>query len=58
LHWSGFGKSSVSGRWQDIRHTLIADHAEGGSGDETIRDIAGHVSQQMLEARLCDPHGG
>lgn len=37
------------GRWHDNRHTLITDLAESGAGDETIRDIAGHVSKQMLK---------
>ena len=42
-------KASVEGRWHDNRHTLITDLAESGAGDETIRDIAGHVSKQMLK---------
>src|SRR5580700_10446756 len=42
-------KACVSGRWHDNRHTLITDLAESGAGDETIRDIAGHVSRQMLK---------
>ncbi len=41
-------KAGVKGRWHDNRHTLITDLAESGAGDETIRDIAGHVSKQML----------
>ena len=41
-------KAGVTGRWHDNRHTLITDLAESGAGDETIRDIAGHVSKQML----------
>jgi hypothetical protein len=48
----------VNGPWQDSRHILITDHAEGDAGDETIRDIAGHICQQMLEALLSYPHGG
>src|ERR1700737_4444233 len=48
--WSNVRKTSgVSGRWHDNRHTLITDLAESGAGDETIRDIAGHVSKQMLK---------
>ena len=43
------GKAKVKGRWHDNRHTLITDLAEGGAGDETIRDIAGHISKQMLK---------
>lgn len=42
-------KAEVKGRWHDNRHTLITDLAESGAGDETIRDIAGHVSKQMLK---------
>jgi integrase len=42
-------KAKVNGRWHDNRHTLITDLAESGAGDETIRDIAGHVSKQMLK---------
>jgi integrase len=42
-------KAKVKGRWHDSRHTLITDLAESGAGDETIRDIAGHVSKQMLK---------
>ncbi len=37
------------GRWHDNRHTLITDLAERGAGDQTIMDIAGHVSKQMLK---------
>jgi integrase len=42
-------KANVTGRWHDNRHTLITDLAESGAGDETIRDIAGHVSKAMLK---------
>jgi len=42
-------KAEVQGRWHDNRHTLITDLAESGAGDEIIRDIAGHVSKQMLK---------
>jgi integrase len=42
-------KAKVVGRWHDYRHTLITDLAESGAGDETIRNIAGHVSRQMLK---------
>jgi integrase len=41
-------RAGVSGRWHDARHTLITELAEGGAGDQTIMDIAGHVSKQML----------
>jgi integrase len=42
-------KAGVSGRWHDNRHTMITDLAEQGAPDEVIRDIAGHVSKQMLK---------
>jgi integrase len=43
-------EAGVSGRWHDNRHTFITDLAESGkASDETIRDIAGHVSKQMLK---------
>jgi integrase len=42
-------KARVIGRWHDNRHTLITDLAESGAADEVIRDIAGHVSKQMLK---------
>ena len=41
--------AEVSGRWHDNRHTLITELAERGAGDQTIMDIAGHVSKQMLK---------
>ncbi len=41
-------KAKVKGRWHDNRHTMITDLAESGAGDQTIMDIAGHVSKQML----------
>jgi integrase len=41
-------KAAVKGRWHDARHTLITELAESGAGDQTIMDIAGHVSRQML----------
>jgi integrase len=42
--------AKVTGRWHDNRHTFITDLAESGeASDETIRDIAGHVSRQMLK---------
>ena len=41
-------KAAVMGRWHDNRHTLITELAENGAGDETIMEIAGHVSRQML----------
>jgi|HubBroStandDraft_6_1064221.scaffolds.fasta_scaffold289500_2 integrase len=41
-------RAGVSGRFHDTRHTLITELAETGAGDQTIMDIAGHVSRQML----------
>jgi hypothetical protein len=41
--------AGVTGRWHDNRHTLVTELAESGAGDQTIMDIAGHVSKQMLE---------
>jgi hypothetical protein len=41
-------RAEVKGRWHDNRHTLITYLAESGAGDQTIMDIAGHVSKQML----------
>jgi integrase len=46
--WSNVRKAAkATGRWHYNRHTLITDLAESRAGDETIRDIAGHVSKQM-----------
>jgi len=42
-------KAMVKGRWHDNRHTLITELAESGAGDQTIMDIPGHVSKQMLK---------
>lgn len=48
--WSNVkAKAKVTGRCHDNRHTLITDLAESGAGDETIRDIVGQVSKQMLK---------
>jgi integrase len=40
--------AKVTGRWHDNRHTLITELAESGAGDESIMQIAGHVSRSML----------
>jgi integrase len=42
-------KSGVTGRWHDNRHTMITDLCESGAGEQTIRDIAGHVSPRMMK---------
>ena len=39
----------MSGRLHDSRHTLITELAESGAGDQTIMEIAGRVSRQMLK---------
>ncbi|HUA85937.1 MAG TPA: tyrosine-type recombinase/integrase [Bryobacteraceae bacterium] len=41
-------KAGVTRRWHDNGHTFITELAENGAGDETIMEIAGHVSRQML----------
>jgi integrase len=41
-------RAGIKGRWHDTRHTLITELAEGGAGEQTIMDIAGHVSRRML----------
>jgi integrase len=38
-----------TGLWHDHRHTMITDLAESGAGEQTIMDIAGHVSKNMLK---------
>lgn len=48
--WNNVRKNAkVKGRWHDHRHTMITDLAENGAGDQTIMDIAGHVSKNMLK---------
>ena len=42
-------KAGVQGRWHDNRHTLITELAESGAGEQTIMDIAGHASKNMLK---------
>ena len=42
-------KAGVKGRLHETRHTLVTELAESGAGDQTIKDIAGHVSPQMLK---------
>jgi len=43
-------KSPLHGlRFHDCRHHAITELAEGQASDQTIRSIAGHVSQRMLE---------
>jgi integrase len=42
--------SSTAGlRFHDLRHHAITELAEGQASEQTIRSIAGHVSQKMLE---------
>ena len=48
--WSNVRElAGVDGRLHDTRHTLITELCESGAGDQTIMDIAGHVSRQMLK---------
>jgi integrase len=43
-------ETSIKGRWHDNRHTFITDLAESAeASDETIQELAGHVSKQMLK---------
>jgi integrase len=42
-------KANVEGRFHDNRHTFVTDLAESGAADEVIRDMAGHVSKEMLK---------
>lgn len=42
-------RANVDGRFHDVRHTFVTDLAESGAGDEVIRDMAGHVSRDMLK---------
>jgi integrase len=42
-------RANVEGRFHDNRHTFVTDLAESGAGDEVIRDMAGHVSKDMLK---------
>ena len=36
-------------RFHDLRHHAVSELAEGQASDQTIKAIAGHVSQRMLE---------
>jgi integrase len=48
--WRNARKNAgVEGRFHDNRHTFVTDLAESGAGDEVIRDMAGHVSKDMLK---------
>src|SRR5436309_13556043 len=42
-------KGSVEGRFHDNRHSFITDLAESGAPDDAIRDLAAHVSKDMLK---------
>jgi integrase len=43
-------KSPLAGlRFHDLRHSSITMLAEGNASEQTIRSIAGHLSQRMLE---------
>ena len=49
--WRKIRKAArVEGRWHDNRHTFVTGLAESGeASDQTIMDIAGHVSKRMLK---------
>jgi integrase len=43
-------KALVRYRWHDLRHTFISRLAENPSvSEQTIRELAGHVSKEMLQ---------
>ncbi|MGA2988798.1 MAG: tyrosine-type recombinase/integrase [Terriglobia bacterium] len=42
-------RAAVTIRFHDLRVTCITKLAEGQASDQTIKAIAGHVSQRMLE---------
>jgi len=51
--WKNIRKNAnVRGRWHDHRHTLITQLAESGAGEETIRQIVGHVFKEVLRDYL------
>lgn len=40
----------ITARWHDGRHTFITELAESGeASDETIRQVAGHISPRILK---------
>ena len=44
------GKADVQYRWHDLRHTFISRLAENPQvSEQTIRELAGHVSKEMLQ---------
>jgi integrase len=47
---SALEKAAVKYRWHDLRHTFVTRLAENPEvSEQTIRALAGHVSQQMLQ---------
>ena len=36
-------------RFHDLRHTVITELAEAGASDATLKAIAGHITQEMME---------
>jgi len=43
-------KAGLSGlRFHDLRHHSITELAESGASEQTIKALAGHVSQRMLD---------
>jgi integrase len=51
-------RAGVIGRFHDARHTFITDLCEAGNGDQTIMELAGHVSPQMPETLYPHSNGG
>ncbi len=49
--WSKLtAKAGLPGlRFHDLRHHSITELAESGASEQTIKAIAGHVSQRMLD---------
>jgi integrase len=41
--------AGVQCRWHDARHTFISILADGGTPDQTIMALAGHVSRNMMK---------
>jgi len=42
-------RAGVTGRWHDLRHTVVTQLAEPGATPAAIKASIGHVSQQMLD---------
>lgn len=42
-------RANVTGRWHDMRHTVATELCEAGISSPVVREVLGHVSNQMLE---------